>query len=272
MVELRASTKVVRLLARSRRAFCAFIFVSCTRVASLLPLRQTPAAARLHNGAAVLSILAAAARARLLRQFAATDTARSFRAAAACRAAGVSHASPGARLDPGAPLGGGCFVLYGGAGAIVPLCALGCWTRRAGPLTRAHVLQCQAQNPASVGATAAAPPTSAVSGDAAASTFGAGADAAEAPQWRRKTKVICTIGPAVVDRERLFALADAGMNVARCARHSCGRRPPWPFGYSSSRFVQAVAPLSLARARTSSTHGRSRAARTRRYAPRLPHS
>jgi pyruvate kinase len=32
----------------------------------------------------------------------------------------------------------------------------------------------------------------------------------------RKTKVVCTIGPAVFSKERLFALADAGMNVARC--------------------------------------------------------
>ena len=32
----------------------------------------------------------------------------------------------------------------------------------------------------------------------------------------RKTKVVCTIGPAVFTKERLFALADAGMNVARC--------------------------------------------------------
>ena len=32
---------------------------------------------------------------------------------------------------------------------------------------------------------------------------------------RRKTKVVCTIGPAVVAKEKLFALADAGMDVAR---------------------------------------------------------
>ena len=31
----------------------------------------------------------------------------------------------------------------------------------------------------------------------------------------RKTKVVCTIGPATWDRERLFKLADEGMNVAR---------------------------------------------------------
>eukprot|EP00241_Pyramimonas_parkeae_P000910 CAMPEP_0114238456 /NCGR_PEP_ID=MMETSP0058-20121206/7934_1 /TAXON_ID=36894 /ORGANISM="Pyramimonas parkeae, CCMP726" /LENGTH=582 /DNA_ID=CAMNT_0001350567 /DNA_START=31 /DNA_END=1779 /DNA_ORIENTATION=+ len=31
----------------------------------------------------------------------------------------------------------------------------------------------------------------------------------------RKTKVVCTIGPSSWDRESLFALADAGMNVAR---------------------------------------------------------
>lgn len=31
----------------------------------------------------------------------------------------------------------------------------------------------------------------------------------------RKTKIVCTIGPATWDRETLFALADAGMNVAR---------------------------------------------------------
>ncbi|CAD7703687.1 unnamed protein product [Ostreobium quekettii] len=31
----------------------------------------------------------------------------------------------------------------------------------------------------------------------------------------RKTKMVCTIGPATSDRENLFALADAGMNVAR---------------------------------------------------------
>ena len=36
------------------------------------------------------------------------------------------------------------------------------------------------------------------------------------PQWQRKTKVVCTIGPATCSREALFALADAGMNVARC--------------------------------------------------------
>ena len=31
----------------------------------------------------------------------------------------------------------------------------------------------------------------------------------------RKTKLVCTIGPATWDRERLFKLADEGMNVAR---------------------------------------------------------
>ncbi len=31
----------------------------------------------------------------------------------------------------------------------------------------------------------------------------------------RKTKIVCTIGPATWDRDTLFALADAGMNVAR---------------------------------------------------------
>ncbi len=31
----------------------------------------------------------------------------------------------------------------------------------------------------------------------------------------RKTKLVCTIGPATWDREKLFKLADAGMNVAR---------------------------------------------------------
>ena len=39
--------------------------------------------------------------------------------------------------------------------------------------------------------------------------------------WQRKTKVVCTIGPSTSSREALFKLADAGMNVARCAR---GRR------------------------------------------------
>lgn len=33
--------------------------------------------------------------------------------------------------------------------------------------------------------------------------------------WRRKTKMVCTIGPATWDRETLFRLADEGMNVAR---------------------------------------------------------
>jgi hypothetical protein len=36
----------------------------------------------------------------------------------------------------------------------------------------------------------------------------------------RKTKVVCTIGPAVFTKERLFALADAGMNVARCVKEA----------------------------------------------------
>ena len=31
----------------------------------------------------------------------------------------------------------------------------------------------------------------------------------------RKTKLVCTIGPATWDREKLFKLADAGINVAR---------------------------------------------------------
>jgi pyruvate kinase len=31
----------------------------------------------------------------------------------------------------------------------------------------------------------------------------------------RKTKIVCTIGPTSCSREGLFALADAGMNVAR---------------------------------------------------------
>lgn len=31
----------------------------------------------------------------------------------------------------------------------------------------------------------------------------------------RKTKMVCTIGPTSCTRESLFALADAGMNVAR---------------------------------------------------------
>ena len=31
----------------------------------------------------------------------------------------------------------------------------------------------------------------------------------------RKTKLVCTIGPATWDREKLFKLADEGMNVAR---------------------------------------------------------
>jgi hypothetical protein len=44
---------------------------------------------------------------------------------------------------------------------------------------------------------------------------GATIDASIAP-WQRKTKVVCTIGPATADRENLFKLADAGMNVARC--------------------------------------------------------
>ena len=34
--------------------------------------------------------------------------------------------------------------------------------------------------------------------------------------WQRKTKIVCTIGPAVAARDKLFALADAGMNIARC--------------------------------------------------------
>jgi hypothetical protein len=32
---------------------------------------------------------------------------------------------------------------------------------------------------------------------------------------KRKTKMVCTIGPATWDRETLFRLADEGMNVAR---------------------------------------------------------
>ncbi|MGQ2872857.1 pyruvate kinase, partial [Leptospira santarosai] len=31
----------------------------------------------------------------------------------------------------------------------------------------------------------------------------------------RKTKIICTIGPATADKKMIQALAEAGMNVAR---------------------------------------------------------
>ena len=79
---------------------------------------------------------------------------------------------------------------------------------------------------------------------------------ADDPQWQRKTKVVCTIGPATCSREALFALADAGMNVARCvsaplraaAAHGCapaavGRAAPAPLppgpGGSTTRAAAA---------------------------------
>ena len=35
------------------------------------------------------------------------------------------------------------------------------------------------------------------------------------PTFRRKTKVVCTIGPSTNTREMIWKLAEAGMNVAR---------------------------------------------------------
>ena len=35
------------------------------------------------------------------------------------------------------------------------------------------------------------------------------------PMFRRKTKIVCTIGPSTNTREMIWKLAEAGMNVAR---------------------------------------------------------
>ena len=35
------------------------------------------------------------------------------------------------------------------------------------------------------------------------------------PTFRRKTKIVCTIGPSTNTREMIWKLAEAGMNVAR---------------------------------------------------------
>ena len=67
---------------------------------------------------------------------------------------------------------------------------------------------------ASLGASLYTPtPAAGTNGNGAAST----ATEEELAPWQRKTKIVCTIGPVTAGREALFALADAGMNVARCA-------------------------------------------------------
>jgi hypothetical protein len=91
-------------------------------------------------------------------------------------------------------------------------------------------------------ATQAAPPCVAALDSALGNAIGTGprtlvtggpgsGHAGDDPQWQRKTKVVCTIGPATCSREALFALADAGMNVARCVgathRRLCGRGGGW---------------------------------------------
>jgi pyruvate kinase len=46
---------------------------------------------------------------------------------------------------------------------------------------------------------------------------------------RRRTKIVCTLGPAVGDREKLKALIDAGMNVARlnCSHGTWDQKAQW---------------------------------------------
>lgn len=46
---------------------------------------------------------------------------------------------------------------------------------------------------------------------------------------KRRTKIVCTLGPATGSRERIFALAQAGMNVARinCSHGTWEQRHQW---------------------------------------------
>lgn len=46
---------------------------------------------------------------------------------------------------------------------------------------------------------------------------------------KRKTKIVCTLGPATASREKIFALAQAGMNVARinCSHGDWEHRHQW---------------------------------------------
>ncbi|RYG34027.1 hypothetical protein EON81_16685, partial [bacterium] len=46
---------------------------------------------------------------------------------------------------------------------------------------------------------------------------------------RRRTKIVCTLGPAVDDREKLKALTEAGMNVARlnCSHGDWDQKRRW---------------------------------------------
>ena len=94
---------------------------------------------------------------------------------------------------------------------------------------------------ASLGASLYTPatPAAGTNGNGAAST----ATEEELAPWQRKTKIVCTIGPVTAGREALFALADAGMNVARCAaQHSTCR-------CSGGAGPRHGAPLPRARAR-----------------------
>jgi hypothetical protein len=103
---------------------------------------------------------------------------------------------------------------------------------------------------------------------------GATIDASIAP-WQRKTKVVCTIGPATADRENLFKLADAGMNVARCVSGAAHPRVHAPAATAAAHSV----PRRCCRRRANfATHGpnpawshtRAPRAAARARAPRAP--
>jgi hypothetical protein len=94
-------------------------------------------------------------------------------------------------------------------------------------------------------------------------------DASIAP-WQRKTKVVCTIGPATADRENLFKLADEGMNVARCVLRAVPAVPaawhpqPAPAATAGGAAVPVAALPLLARC----SRRAARRPRTHAHTPR----
>jgi hypothetical protein len=89
-------------------------------------------------------------------------------------------------------------------------------------------------------------------------------------------QVVCTIGPATCERDSLFALADAGMNVARCvwrAATARARTAPLATAGHALRSRRAPAPPRLrACTRHTRLHRRRRVSRPspcclRRWAP-----
>src|SRR5688572_5740018 len=62
---------------------------------------------------------------------------------------------------------------------------------------------------------------------------------------KRRTKIVCTIGPAVDSREKIKALSDAGMNVARlnCSHGDWEARRRW-IGWIRE-LGPAVAPIAI---------------------------